>query len=64
MKAWERAATFDGNLFPAFKNLAAVYEQLGFVQRAARARARAHHLAPDPDTRRRIEERRALRRGP
>ncbi|OGQ24493.1 MAG: hypothetical protein A2138_15860 [Deltaproteobacteria bacterium RBG_16_71_12] len=64
MKAWERAATFDGNLFPAFKNLAAVYEQLGFVQRAAMAWSRAHDLAPDPDTRRRIEERLALRRGP
>ncbi|MBI1948918.1 MAG: response regulator [Deltaproteobacteria bacterium] len=64
MKAWERAATFDGHLFPAFKNLAAVYEQLGFAQRAAMAWSRAHDLAPDPDTRRRIAERLALRRGP
>jgi len=62
MKAWERAATFDGNLFPAFKNLAAVYEQLGFVQRAAMAWSRAHDLAPDPDTRRRIQDRMAARR--
>lgn len=61
MKAWERAATFDANLFPAFKNLAAVYEQLGFVRRAAMAWSRAHDLAPDPDTRRRIEERLARR---
>lgn len=57
MKAWERAATFDGNLFAAFKNLAAVYEQLGFSRRAAMAWSRAHDLAPDPDTRRRIEQR-------
>jgi CheY-like chemotaxis protein len=57
MKAWERAATFDGNLFAAFKNLAAVYEQLGFVRRAAMAWSRAHDLAPDLETRRRIEQR-------
>ena len=57
MKAWERAATFDGMLFPAFKNLAAVYEQLGFSRRATMAWSRAHDLAPDLDTRRRIHER-------
>lgn len=61
MKAWERAAAFDGHLFPAFKNLAVVYEQLGFVQRAAMAWSRAHDLAPDQETRRRIEERLARR---
>ena len=62
MKAWERAATFDGNLYPAFKNLAAVYEQLGFSRRAAMAWSRAHDLAPDPDTQRRIGERMATQR--
>lgn len=61
MKAWERAATFDGNLFAAFKNLGAVYEQLGFGRRATMAWSRAHDLAPDPDTRRRIAERLARR---
>jgi CheY-like chemotaxis protein len=61
MKAYERAATFDGELFAAFKNLAVVYDQLGFVQRAQLAWYRAYELAPDGETRRRIEERLALR---
>lgn len=54
MKAFERAATFDGDLFAAFKNLALIYDQLGFVQRARMAWSRAHELAPDADTRLRI----------
>jgi CheY-like chemotaxis protein len=61
MKAWERAATFDGTLFAAFKNLAVVYEQLGFVRRSAMAWSRALDLAPDQDTRRRIQQRLAGR---
>lgn len=61
MKAWERAATFDGGLFVAFKNLAVLYDQLGFVQRAQMAWYRAYELAPDGETRRRIEERLAAR---
>lgn len=61
MKAWERAATFDGGLFVAFKNLAVLYDQLGFVQRAQMAWHRAHELAPDGETRRRIEVRLATR---
>ncbi len=56
MKAYERACTFDGTLFPAFKNLAVVYEELGFVQRSAMAWYRAYELAPDGETRRLIEE--------
>lgn len=61
MKAWERAATFDGSLFVAFKNLAVLYDQLGFIQRAQMAWYRAYELAPDAETRRRIEERLAAR---
>lgn len=61
MKSYERAATFDGALFPAFKNLAVVYEQLGFAQRSLMAWYRAGELAPDAETRGRIEEHLALR---
>lgn len=56
MKALERACTFDATLFPAFKNLAVIYERLGFQQRSAMAWYRAYELAPDGETRRRIEE--------
>ena len=56
MQAWERAAAFDANFFAAYKNLAVVYEQLGFVRRAQFAWYRAYELAPDAETRRRIEE--------
>lgn len=55
MKAWERAATFDGTLFVAFKNLAVIYEQLGFSQRSLMAWYRALELSPDSATRQRIE---------
>lgn len=61
MKAWERAAAFDANSYAAYKNLAVVYEQLGFVQRAQFAWYRAYELAPDGETRRRIEEHLATR---
>jgi CheY-like chemotaxis protein len=63
MKAYERAATFDGTLFQAFKNLAVVYEQLGFAQRSLMSWSRAYELAPDAEARRRIEERLARRGG-
>jgi tetratricopeptide (TPR) repeat protein len=56
MKAYERACAFDGTLYPAFLNLAGVYEKLGFQQRAAMAWYRAYELAPDVESRRRIEE--------
>ncbi len=56
MRAWERAAAFDAHLFAAFKNLAVVYGELGFLRRAHLAWYRAYELAPDPETRRRIEE--------
>ena len=56
MKAYERAAAFDATFFAAYKNLAVIYEQLGFVQRAQFAWYRAYELAPDGETRRRIEE--------
>ncbi len=63
MKAYERAATFDSSFYPAFKNLAVVYEQLGFRTRAFQSWYRAYELAPDADTRKRIEERIAGRYG-
>ena len=63
MKAYERAATFDASFYPAFKNLAVVYEQLGFRTRAFQAWYRAYELAPDADTRKKIEERIAERYG-
>lgn len=63
MKAYERAATFDASFYAAFKNLAVVYEQLGFRTRAFQAWYRAYELAPDVDTRKRIEERIAERYG-
>jgi CheY-like chemotaxis protein len=55
MKAWERAATFDGSLFVAFKNLAVIYEKLGFIQRSLMAWHRAAELSEDDETRARIE---------
>lgn len=64
MKAYERAATFDGELFPAFRNLAVVYEQLGFTQRSLMAWYRAYELAPDGESRRFVEQHIALRNQP
>ena len=61
MKAWERAATFDGSLFVAFKNLAVIYQQLGFMQRSLMAWHRAYELSPDVETRQRIAEHLAAR---
>ncbi|MDP2343918.1 MAG: response regulator [Deltaproteobacteria bacterium] len=56
MKAYERAVAFNATFFAAYKNLAVVYEQLGFAQRSQFAWYRAYELAPDAETRRRIEE--------
>lgn len=55
MKAFERAATFDGTLFPAFRSLAVIYEELGFAQRSRMAWHRALELAPNADARQEIE---------
>ncbi len=57
MKAYERAAAFDADLFAAFKNLAVVYDQLGFLQRAQMAWYRAFELCDDVATKARIEAR-------
>ncbi len=48
--AYERAATFGSQMFAAVKNLALIYEQLGFVRKAALTWRRAHALAPDDQT--------------
>lgn len=61
MQAYERAATFGPEMFAAFKNLALIYERLGFFQRAFMSWYRASALAPDASTRERILERLRLR---
>lgn len=55
--AYERAATFGGQMFAAVKNLALIYEQLGFVRKAALTWRRAHDLSPDDATRAEIHAR-------
>ena len=57
MRAYQRAVTFGPTLFPAFKNLALAYEQLGFTTRAAANWTRARDLAADPTLRQQIERR-------
>lgn len=56
MKAYERAVTFGPDSYPAFKNLALVYERLGFLRRAHRAWSRAQTLA-DATSRAYIDQR-------
>ncbi len=57
MHAYERAAAFAPRLFSAAKNLALVYESLGFARKADRAWRQALACAPDDTTRAAISDR-------
>ena len=57
MQAYERAATFGPELYAAFKNLALVYERLGFLSRSRQSWYRAAELAKSPAAREEILER-------
>ena len=52
--AYERAIELRPNLFPALRNLAALYLTKGFRRKAAETHERALQHAPDPATRERI----------
>lgn len=61
MAAYERAVTFDPALFGATKNLAVVYDKLGFARRSHESWSTAATLAPDDTIRGKIEARLAAR---
>jgi len=63
MKCYERAVTFGPRLYAAAKNLAVVYERLGFVRRALSLWRRALETSPDAGARARIQERISRRYG-
>ena len=51
ISSYERAVELRPNLFPALKNLAALYLEKGFRRKAAETLERALQAAPDPATR-------------
>jgi CheY-like chemotaxis protein len=57
MKAYERAITFNPELFGAVKNLAVIYEKLGFISRSRQTWRRARDLTPDEEKKAQITER-------
>ncbi|MFO0617820.1 MAG: response regulator [Polyangiaceae bacterium] len=52
----ERAVEIQGKHFASVKNLAILYQQAGFKNKAVEAWQRALHIAPDEDTRKTIKE--------
>ena len=52
----ERALEIQGKHFASVKNLAILYQQAGFRNRAVEAWERALHLAPDEDTKKTVRE--------
>jgi CheY-like chemotaxis protein len=54
ISAYERSVELRPNLFPALKNLAALYVEKGFRRKAAETLERALQAAPDPATREQV----------
>lgn len=53
----ERSVALNGRFFPSLKNLAVLYERVGFRLKALESWERAHAAAPDDATREQIKER-------
>ena len=57
ISAYERAVELRPKLFPALRNLAQLYLEKGFRQKAAETLERAFACAPDPNAREEIRAR-------